>query len=84
MLIIQKVEPVYPVEARREHIQGRVLLHTVISKEGRVADIQVISGPSELTAAAIDAVRQWRFKPYLLNGDPAEVDTQLIVDFDLR
>jgi periplasmic protein TonB len=81
---MRKVEPAYPVEARRAHIQGRVLLHAIISKEGQIADLQVISGPSELTAAAIDAVRQWRFKPYLLNDEPVEVDTQLIVDFELR
>jgi periplasmic protein TonB len=82
--LVHKVQPTYPEEARRAHIEGRVLLHAVISKEGQVADLQVISGPSELTAAAIEAVRQWRFKPYLLKGEPAEVDTQLIVDFQLR
>lgn len=82
-LLAYKVAPVYPVEARRAHVQGTVLLQARISKEGRIADLQLISGPKELAAAAIGAVQQWRYHPYLLMGEPVEVDTQIQVNFQL-
>jgi TonB family protein len=67
-LLLRKVAPVYPDEARRAHIQGVVLLQATISKEGRIMNLTVISGPKELTESAIGAVQQWRYKPYVLNG----------------
>ncbi len=82
-LLVYRVQPVYPVEARREGIQGQVVLRAVISKEGRIADLKLISGPKELAPAAIGAVEQWRYKPYLLMGDPVEVDTEILVNFTL-
>ncbi len=83
-LLIRQVAPVYPDAARRAHIEGVVLLAATINKEGRVADLQLISGPKELATAAIGAVQQWRYKPYLLSGDPVEVDTQIQINFQLR
>jgi TonB family protein len=81
-LLVHKVAPVYPEEAKSAHIKGNVLLQARIDKEGKVADAQLISGPKELAQAAIDAVQQWRYRPYLLDGEPVEVDTQIQVNFD--
>ncbi len=83
-LLVYKVQPVYPPEARRARIQGTVVLHALINKDGRLADLQLMSGPKELAAAAIGAVQQWRYRPYLLKGDPVEVDTEITVNFQLR
>ena len=78
-----KVTPVYPVEAKEAKIQGEVVLHAVINKEGSVENLQVLSGPKELTASAIDAVHQWTYEPYLLNGNPVEVETTIHVNYSL-
>jgi protein TonB len=83
-LLIRQIAPVYPDAARRAHIEGVVLLAATINKEGRIADLQLISGPKELAPAAIGAVQQWRYKSYLLLGDPVEVETQIQVNFQLR
>lgn len=82
-LLIHKVAPIYPVEARRARIQGTVLLQAEIGKDGRIADLHLISGPPELASAAIEAVQQWRYKPYLLAGEAVEVETELKVHFEL-
>jgi TonB family protein len=82
-LLLHKVQPVYPPEARQAGIQGKVLLRARISKEGRIVDLQLISGPKELAQAAIGAVQQWRYRPYLLMGNPVEVDTEIVVNFTL-
>lgn len=82
-LLVYKVQPIYPIEARRAHIQGVVVLQAKISKEGRIVDLQLISGPKELADAAIGAVQQWRYRPYLLKGEPLEVETQVQVNFQL-
>jgi len=82
-LVIKKVAPQYPEEARRAHIQGTVLLQVVVSKNGTVEDVQLISGPPELTEAAIKAVKHWKYKPYLLQGEPVEVETIIQVNFSL-
>jgi protein TonB len=60
-----------------------VLLQAIISKEGTIENLRVLSGHPMLTAAAIDAVRQWRYRPYVLNGAPVEVETQITVNFSL-
>jgi TonB family protein len=83
-LLLHKVAPVYPPEARQARIQGLVVLQAKISKEGRIEDLKVISGHPELVPAAIGAVQQWRYRPYLLMGNPVEVDTQIQVNFQLR
>ena len=77
------VQPVYPPEAMAKHIAGTVALHALVSKEGTIEHLEIISGPVELQAASIEAVRQWKYKPYLLNGQPVEVDTVLTVNFNL-
>lgn len=71
----------YPPEAKQAHIRGTVLLRVAISKEGQVAGIRLVSGPQELAPAAISAVQQWRYRPYLLMGNPVEVDTEVSVNF---
>jgi TonB family protein len=83
-LVLRKVNPSYPEEARKAGIQGTVLLRAKISKEGKIADLQVTSGPDALIPAAMDAVRQWQYRPYLLMGWPVEVDTEIQVNFTLR
>jgi TonB family protein len=83
-LLIHQVAPVYPEEARRKRIDGVILLQAIIDKEGRIADLKLISGPTELAPAAIGAVQQWRYRPYLLNGQPVEVQTQIQVNFTLH
>jgi periplasmic protein TonB len=81
--LIRRVEPVYPAPARSARIQGPVVLEATISKEGTMEKLQVISGHPILAPAAIDAVKQWRYRPYLLNGEAIEVETQITVNFIL-
>jgi periplasmic protein TonB len=81
--LIYRVQPVYPQLARQARVQGVVVLRAVISSDGRIENLQVISGHPLLVPAAIDAVRQWRYRPYLLNDQPVEVETQITVNFTL-
>jgi len=81
-LKISGANPTYPPIARAAHVSGAVVLHAVISKTGTIEKLEVISGPEMLRTAATEAVRNWRYKPYLLNGDPTEVDTQITVNFN--
>ncbi len=81
--IVKKVDPAYPPLARQARIQGSVILQLVISKSGEVENVQLFSGHPMLAPAAIDAVRQWKYKPYLLNGEPVEVETRATVNFAL-
>jgi protein TonB len=81
--IIHKIQPVYPALARSAHIQGTVLLQAAISKLGTIERLRVISGHPMLAGAAIDAVSQWRYRPYVLNNEPVEVETQITVNFSL-
>jgi TonB family protein len=82
-LLVSKVQPEYPADARDQRIQGAVVLMVKIDKEGTVANIQLVSGDPQLAPAAIEAVKQWKYKPYLLNGMPIEVETQVTVNFTL-
>ena len=82
-LLIKKVQPAYPPLARQARIQGRVLLQAEISKDGTIENLRLISGHPMLAPAAIEAVKQWRYKPYLLNGEPVAVETQVQVNFSL-
>ena len=77
------VAPKYPPEAGRARIEGTVVLLAVIGKDGTVQDVRVQSGLSVLAQAAIAAVKQWRYRPYLLNGEPVEVDSQITINFNL-
>ena len=82
--LVRRVEPVYPRPAVLARIQGPVLLHAVIDREGRIAQLRAESGNALLISAAMEAVRQWRYRPYILNGSPVEVETQITVNFYLR
>ena len=82
-LLIHEVRPQYPPLARQARIQGAVILQAVIGKDGTIQNLHVISGHPMLTTSALDAVKQWRYKPYFLNGEPVEVDTQITVNFTL-
>jgi TonB family protein len=76
--------PKYPSDAKKAHIEGRVVLRATISDSGEVADLCVIQGPEMLQRAAFDAVKGWKYKPFVMNGHPVEVRTQMNVDFVLR
>ena len=82
-LLIRRVQPTYPQLARQARIQGTVVLQAEISKTGDIINLQVVSGHPMLAPAALDAVKQWKYKPYILNGEPVEVDTQITVNFTL-
>jgi len=82
-LLMKKVQPTYPPLARSARIQGQVVLQAVIGKDGTIQNLRAVSGHPMLTPAAIDAVKQWRYKFYFLNGEPVEVDTQITVNFTL-
>ena len=81
--LIHDVAPQYPPEAGRARIEGAVVLMAVIGKDGSVQDVRVESGLPMLAQAAIDAVKQWRYRPYLLNGEPVEVDSRITINFTL-
>jgi len=83
-LILTKVQPQYPVEARNAGVSGTVVMHAMIGKDGMIKNLTVISGPALLQDAAVDAVKQWTYRPYLLNGVPTEVDTTILVNFNLN
>jgi TonB family protein len=82
--IVSKVPPVYPVEAKKAGIQGSVKLDAVVGKTGDVEQLKVITGPKELQQSSLDAVRQWKYKPFLLNGDPVDVKTTITVVYSLK
>jgi protein TonB len=82
-LLYKKIAPSYPQNALRMHIEGKVELLATISKEGNITHVKVLSGDSQLARAANDAVKQWKYKPYLLNGEPVEIQTQVTVNFKL-
>lgn len=81
--LTHKVQPVYPPLARSARIQGTVVLQAVISRQGTIENLAVASGHPMLVKAAVDAVRQWRYRPYILNHEPVEVETQITVNFSL-
>ncbi len=83
-LIAKKVQPQYPPEARGKRIQGTVVLRVEISKEGDVTELVLVSGHPLLAPAEIEAVRQWKYKPFLINGQPVAVETQVSVAFELQ
>lgn len=82
--LINRVQPTYPPLARQARIQGTVRLHAIIAKDGTVQQLEVLSGHPLLVQSALDAVRQWRYQPTLLNNEPVEVDTTIDVIFSLN
>jgi periplasmic protein TonB len=82
-LLVHKVEPAYPKIALAARITGVVQLHAIIGKDGNIKELQALSGPPLLIPSAIDAVKQWHYRPYLLNGEAVEVETSVTVTFQL-
>jgi protein TonB len=83
-MLVNRVQPQYPPLARQTRISGTVRLHAIISKDGSVQQLEVVSGHPLLVQAALDAVRQWKYRPTTLNGEPVEVDTTIDVIFSLN
>ena len=81
--LVQKVMPSYPARARQDGVEGQVVLQAVIGKDGSVTELKHLQGPQILSAAAMDAVRRWRFKPYAVDGKPVEVETDIRLNFEL-
>jgi periplasmic protein TonB len=82
-LLVKKVPPAYPPQAMQAHIQGSVQLLATISKDGNITNVKTLSGESVLARAAIEAVKQWKYKPYYLDSQPVEIQTQITVNFKL-
>jgi protein TonB len=82
-LLVHQVKPTYPALARQARIQGTVVLQAEIGKDGSIQNLRLISGHPMLAPAAIEAVKQWKYKPYFLNGEPVEVETTINVNFTL-
>jgi len=83
-LLIKRVNPIYPADARSAYIQGTVRLRAEISMTGDITDLELLDGPIELAGSAVAAVRQWKYKPYLLNGQPVRVLTEILVNYQLH
>ncbi len=81
--LVRRVQPVYPPLARNARVQGSVILFALISKAGAIENLRVVSGHPMLVPAAIEAVSQWRYRPYILNAEAIEVETQITVNFSL-
>lgn len=79
----KKVTPVYPIQAKKDRVTGTVALAAIIGKDGAIENLRIVSGPSALQQSALDAVRQWRYQPFLLNGDPIQVKTTIKVMYTL-
>jgi TonB family protein len=82
-LLIKKIQPSYPSNALRMHVEGAVQLLATIGKSGNITAVKTLSGEPALARAAVDAVKQWKYKPYYLNGEPVEIQTQVTVNFKL-
>lgn len=82
--LVRRVEPTYPLVAKQARIEGTVVIKALISRTGTIEQEQVVSGHPLLAHAALDAVRQWKYRPYFLNGEPVEVETQVTVRFVLN
>ncbi len=82
-LVLKKVQPKYPTQAMQLRIQGTVQLQATVTKEGDIKNLKVLSGDGLLSHAAVDAVKQWKYKPYYLNSEPVEIETQIVVNFKL-
>jgi protein TonB len=82
-LLLKKVPPVYPRQAIQMHVQGAVQMQAMIDKQGRISSVKVLKGDPMLARAAVEAVNQWRYKPYFLDGQPVDIQTQITVNFKL-
>lgn len=82
--LIHRIDPQYPAIAKQAGVQGMVVIKAIISREGTIEHEELVSGPALLTQAALQAVRQWKYRPYFLNSEPVEVETQITVNFVLN
>lgn len=82
--MLNAVKPVYPVDLQQQGIQGTVKFEAVVSRQGTIGELKLIGGPPPLVQAALDAVRQWRYRPTQLNGEPVETVTTIDVNFQLK
>jgi periplasmic protein TonB len=82
-LLLKKTQPVYPIQAKQARVAGKVQLQADIGKDGSVTQVKALSGDDALSRAAMDAVRHWKYKPYSVNGQAVEMETQVTVDFKL-
>jgi TonB family protein len=82
-LLVKRVQPIYPEQARQMRVQGPVQLQATINKNGNISNVKVVSGNAQLARATVEAVKQWKYKPYYLNNEPVEIQTQIIVNFKL-
>jgi len=82
-MLVKRVQPVYPAIAMQGHIQGTVVLEVIIEKDGHISQVTPVSGPPVLVSAGVDAVRQWMYRPYTLNGEPVRVQTRVLVNFTM-
>ena len=83
-MLIHRVEPVYPPLARQTHREGHVELHAIISTDGTIQSLQIVSGDALFLQSAVDAVRQWRYRATVLNGQPVEIETYITVIYTLQ
>lgn len=81
--ILTKVLPVFPEEAKRQRVNGTVVMHAIIGADGRIKELSVISGPEILRSSYLTAVRQWTYRPYLREGKPMEVETTITVSIQM-
>ena len=82
-LLVKRVQPIYPEQARQMRVQGPVQLQATINKDGNISNVKVMTGNAQLARAAVEAVKQWKYKPYYLNNEPVEIQTQIMVNFKL-
>jgi protein TonB len=80
-MILRKTPPIYPKFAQEAHITGRVVLKATITKQGTIEGVQVLSGPKILAPSAVDAVKTWKYRPYMLDGQPVSVETNITIIF---
>ncbi len=83
-MLVHRVQPVYPAEARNAGISGTVVLQAVIGKDGKIESLHAISGPKVFIPSALGAVQQWTYRPYMMNGEAVKVDTQITVNYLLK
>ena len=83
-MLIHRVEPIYPPLARQTHREGRVELRAIIGTDGRIRSLQIVAGDPLFEQSAVEAVQQWRYKPTILNGQPVEIDTSIMVIYSMQ
>ena len=83
-MLIHRVEPVYPALAKQTHREGQVELRAIIATDGTMQSLQVVNGDALFLHSAVDAVRQWRYRPTILNGQPVEIETYITVTYTLQ